>query len=489
MENLSTKFPGESLTFDDLLVLPAYSEILPREVDISTQLTRNLRINVPVISAAMDTVTEFQMAIAMAREGGIGIIHKNMSIEKQAEHVRKVKRSDSGLIIDPVTLLQHQTIKDAFTMMREFKIGGIPVIDENKKLVGILTNRDLRFETDFNKKVSDAMTKNNLITAPKGTTLQQAEEILKNYRIEKLPVVDKDGILKGLITYKDIMKLQSHPRACKDKFGRLLVGAAVGVTQDTLERIEALKHVEVDLIIIDTAHGHSKGVIEMVKQVKNKFSDMEIVAGNIATGSGAKALVDAGVDAIKVGVGPGSICTTRVVAGIGVAQISAINDAANAIKGSGVPIIGDGGIRYTGDIVKAIVAGADTIMAGGLFAGTEESPGETIIYEGRKFKSYRGMGSMEAMEQGSKDRYFQDAEDDLKKLVPEGIVGRISFKGTVEEVMVQYIGGLRAGMGYTGAKNIAALKDSSFVKITASGIRESHPHDVVITKEAPNYSR
>lgn len=489
MENLSAKFPGESLTFDDLLVVPAFSEVLPREVDISTQLTRNLRINVPVISAAMDTVTEFQMAIAMAREGGIGIMHKNMSIEKQAEHVRKVKRSDSGLIIDPVTLLQHQTIKDALNMMREFKIGGIPVIDENKKLVGILTNRDLRFETDFNKKVSDAMTKTNLITAPEGTTLQQAEEILKNYRIEKLPVVNKDGILKGLITYKDIMKLQSHPRACKDKFGRLLVGAAVGVTHDTLERVEALKNVGVDLIIIDTAHGHSKGVLDMVKKVKNKFSELEIVAGNIATGAGAKALVDAGVDAVKVGVGPGSICTTRVVAGIGVAQISAINDAANAIKGSGVPLIGDGGIRYTGDIVKAIVAGADTIMAGGLFAGTEESPGETIIYEGRKFKSYRGMGSMEAMEQGSKDRYFQDAEDDLKKLVPEGIVGRVPFKGTVEEVMIQYIGGLRAGMGYAGAKNIAALKDANFARITASGIRESHPHDVVITKEAPNYSR
>ncbi|MFN0276268.1 MAG: IMP dehydrogenase [Chitinophagales bacterium] len=489
MENLSAKFPGESLTFDDLLVLPAYSEVLPREVDISTQLTRNLRINVPVISAAMDTVTEFQMAIAMAREGGIGIIHKNMSIEKQADHVRKVKRSDSGLIIDPVTLLQHQTIKDALAMMREFKIGGIPVIDEHKKLVGILTNRDLRFETDFNKKVSDAMTKNNLITAPEGTTLQQAEEILKNYRIEKLPVVDKDGILKGLITYKDIMKLQSHPRACKDKFGRLLVGAAVGVTHDTIERVEALKIVGVDLIIVDTAHGHSKGVIEMVKKVKKKFSDLEIVAGNVATGAGAKALADTGVDAVKVGVGPGSICTTRVVAGIGVAQISAINDAANAIKGSGIPVIGDGGIRYTGDIVKAIVAGADTIMAGGLFAGTEESPGETIIFEGRKFKSYRGMGSMEAMEQGSKDRYFQDAEDDLKKLVPEGIVGRVNFKGTVEEVMVQYIGGLRAGMGYAGAKNISSLQNAGFARITASGIRESHPHDVVITKEAPNYSR
>lgn len=489
MENLSTKFLGESLTFDDLLVVPSYSEVLPREVDISTQLSRNLRINVPVVSAAMDTVTEYQMAIAMAREGGIGIIHKNMTIEKQAEHVRRVKRSDSGLIIDPVTLSQKAIIREALAMMREFKIGGIPIVDENKKLVGILTNRDLRFETDMNRPVAEVMTKENLILAPEGTTLQQAEEILKNYRIEKLPVVDKDGILKGLITYKDIMKLQSHPRACKDKFGRLLVGAAVGVTADTLQRIEALKAVGVDLVIIDTAHGHSKGVIEMVKKVKAKFTDLEVVAGNVATGEGAKALVDAGVDGVKVGVGPGSICTTRVVAGVGVPQISAIYNAARAIEGSGIPIIGDGGIRYTGDIVKAIVAGADTIMAGSLFAGTEESPGETIIYEGRKFKSYRGMGSVEAMELGSKDRYFQDVEDDIKKLVPEGIVGRVPFKGTLEEVMVQYIGGLRAGMGYTGSANIAALKKAKFVQITASGIRESHPHDVVITKEAPNYSR
>ena len=489
MENLSAKFLGESLTFDDLLVVPAYSEVLPRDVDISTRLTRKLRIHVPVISAAMDTVTEYQMAIAMAREGGIGIIHKNMSIEKQADHVRRVKRSDSGLILDPVTLSEKAFIREALQMMREFKIGGIPVTDENQRLVGILTNRDLRFETDMNRPVTEVMTKENLITAPEGTTLRQAEQILKNYRIEKLPVVDKNGILKGLITYKDIMKLQSHPNACKDAFGRLLVGGAVGVTSDTIERIEALKNVGVDLIIIDTAHGHSKGVIEMVKRVKKTFPDLEVVAGNVGTGEGAKALVDAGADGVKVGVGPGSICTTRVVAGIGVAQISAINEAARAITGSGVPIIGDGGIRYTGDIVKAIVAGADTIMAGGLFAGTEESPGETIIYEGRKFKSYRGMGSLEAMEKGSKDRYFQDVEDDIKKLVPEGIVGRVPFKGTVEEVMVQYIGGLRAGMGYAGAKNIDALKNAQFVKITPSGIRESHPHDVVITKEAPNYSR
>ncbi|MEZ5012862.1 MAG: IMP dehydrogenase [Chitinophagales bacterium] len=489
MEKRSHKFLGESLTFDDLLVVPAYSEVLPRDVDISTRLTRTLRINVPVISAAMDTVTEYRMAIAMAREGGIGIIHKNMSPEKQAEQVRRVKRADSGLIIDPVTLPETAVIGEALAMMKEFKIGGIPVIDESNKLVGILTNRDLRFETDMQRPVQEVMTKENLITAPEGTTLQQAEEILKNYRIEKLPVVDMHGILRGLITYKDILKLSSHPRACKDAFGRLLVGAAVGVTADTMERVQALKNVGVDLIIIDTAHGHSKGVLEMVKQVRKQFTDLQIVAGNIATGEGAKALVDAGVDGVKVGVGPGSICTTRVVAGIGVPQISAIYNAARAIEGSGVPVIGDGGIRYTGDIVKAIVAGADTIMAGGLFAGTEESPGETIIYEGRKFKSYRGMGSVEAMEKGSKDRYFQDVEDDIKKLVPEGIVGRVPFKGTVEEVMVQYIGGLRAGMGYAGAKDIATLQQAQFVQITSSGIRESHPHDVVITKEAPNYSR
>lgn len=489
MENLSTKFLGESLTFDDLLVVPAYSEVLPREVDISTRLTRNLRINVPLISAAMDTVTESHMAIAMAREGGIGIIHKNMTIEKQAEQVRKVKRSDSGLILDPVTLSKNSTIRDALQMMREFKIGGIPVVDDQMKLVGILTNRDLRFETDMSRPVYDAMTKENLITAPEGTTLAQAEDILRNYRIEKLPVVDGSGTLKGLITYKDIKKLQSHPRACKDNYGRLRVGAAVGVTHDTIQRVEALKHVGVDLVIIDTAHGHSKGVLDMVRLVKRSFPDLEVVAGNVATGAGAKALADAGVDGVKVGVGPGSICTTRVVAGVGVPQISAIYEAARALQGTGVPVIGDGGIRYTGDIVKAIVAGADTIMAGSLLAGTEESPGETIIFEGRKFKSYRGMGSVEAMEKGSKDRYFQDVEDDIKKLVPEGIVGRVPFKGTVEEVMIQYIGGLRAGMGYAGARNIEELKKAQFVKITASGIRESHPHDVVITKEAPNYSR
>lgn len=489
MENISHKFRGMSLTFDDLLVVPSYSEVLPREVDISTRLTRNLRINVPIISAAMDTVTEYRMAIAMAREGGIGIIHKNMSIAQQAEQVRRVKRADSGMIMDPVILNQKAIIGEALQLMRENRIGGIPVVDDKGRLAGILTNRDLRFETDMNRPVTEVMTKDNLIIAPVGTTMQQAEEILKNHRIEKLPVIDSDGMLKGLITYRDIMKLQSHPKACKDSYGRLLVGAAVGVTTDTLERVEALKNVSTDLIIIDTAHGHSRGVLEMIKQVKKAYPAMEVVAGNVATGEGAKALVDAGVDGVKVGVGPGSICTTRVVAGVGVAQISAIYDAAKAIEGSGVPVIGDGGIRYTGDIVKAIVAGADTIMAGSLLAGTEESPGETIIYEGRKFKSYRGMGSVEAMDQGSKDRYFQDVEDDIKKLVPEGIVGRVPFKGTVEEVMVQYIGGMRAGMGYAGAKDIETLKKAQFVQITSSGIRESHPHDVVITKEAPNYSR
>lgn len=489
MENFSNKFRGTSLTFDDLLVIPAYSEVLPREVDISTKLTRTLRMNVPVLSAAMDTVTEYRMAIAMAREGGIGIIHKNMSIAAQAEQVRRVKRADSGMIMDPIILNQNALIGEALQLMRENRIGGIPVVDDTGRLAGILTNRDLRSENNLSRPVAEVMTKERLITAPEGTTLQQAEEILKHHRIEKLPVVDANFTLKGLITYRDIMKLQSHPRACKDSFGRLLAGAAVGVTADTLERIEALKNVSVDLVIIDTAHGHSKGVIDMVRLVKKTFPDLQIVAGNIATGEGAKALVDAGADGVKAGVGPGSICTTRVVAGVGVAQISAIYEAAKAIEGSGVPIIGDGGIRYTGDIVKAIVAGADSVMAGSLLAGTEESPGETIIYEGRKFKSYRGMGSVEAMEQGSKDRYFQDVEDDIKKLVPEGIVGRVPFKGTVEEVMVQYIGGLRAGMGYAGAKNIEALKRAQFVQITSSGIRESHPHDVVITKEAPNYSR
>lgn len=482
------KFTGEGLTFDDVLLVPAYSEVLPREVEISSQFTRNLRINVPIVSAAMDTVTDSILAIAIARMGGIGILHKNMSIEKQAEEVRRVKRSESGMIVDPITLKENDIIGKALQLMKENKIGGIPVVNKEKKLVGILTNRDLRFEKNLKRPVSEVMTKENLIIAPQGTDLKKAEGILQKYKIEKLPVVNKKGELVGLITYKDILKLTSHPNASKDKLGRLLVGAAVGVTADMLDRIAALVNVNVDVVCIDTAHGYSRGVIEAVKKAKKKFSALEIVAGNVGSGAGAKALVDAGADAIKVGVGPGSICTTRVVAGAGVPQLTAIYESYKAVKNSDVPIIGDGGIRYTGDIVKAIAAGADTVMAGSLFAGVEESPGETILFEGRKFKSYRGMGSLEAMEEGSKDRYFQDAEDDIKKLVPEGIVGRVPYKGTLAEVMVQYIGGLRAGMGYCGAKNIKALQQAKFVKITGAGVKESHPHDVVITKESPNYS-
>lgn len=482
------KFLGQALTFDDVLLVPAYSEVLPREVDISTQFTRSLRLNVPIVSAAMDTVTDRKLAIAIARQGGIGIIHKNMSIEEQAEQVRSVKRSESGMIIDPVTLGQEAAVGDALALMRRFKIGGIPIIDEANKLIGILTNRDLRFETELNRPVYDLMSKNNLITAPVGTTLEQARQILQRHKIEKLPVVDDDNTLVGLITYKDIMKVQDYPFSCKDSYGRLVVGAAVGVTEDMLARVEALVKVGVDAICVDTAHGHSRGVLEAVKEIKNIYSDLQVIGGNVATGSGAKALADAGVDAVKVGVGPGSICTTRIVAGVGVPQLTAIYEAAKAIDGSGVPIIGDGGVRYTGDIVKALVAGANTIMAGSLFAGVEEAPGETIIYEGRKFKIYRGMGSLGAMKQGSKDRYFQDVEDDIRKLVPEGIEGRVPYKGTVAEVMVQYIGGLRAGMGYCGAPNIDGLKKAGFMKITNAGILESHPHNITITKEAPNYS-
>ncbi len=483
------KFAGEGLTFDDVLLLPAYSEVLPREVDTSTQLTKGLRINIPVISAAMDTVTEFQLAIAMAQEGGIGIIHKNMSIEQQADQVRRVKRSESGLIVDPITLPESATIGAAVKIMQENRIGGIPVINGNRKLVGILTNRDLRFETNYSRLVSEVMTKKNLITAPEGTDLKKAEKILKQYRIEKLPVVNKAGKLVGLITYKDIIKVQSFPNACKDSFGRLIVGAAVGVTPDMMDRVSALVSVGVDVITLDTAHGHSRGVITALKSIKKKFSDLQVVTGNVATQEGAKALAEAGADAVKVGVGPGSICTTRVVTGVGVPQLSAIYEASLALQPMKVPLIADGGIRYTGDIVKAIAAGADTIMAGSLFAGVEESPGETIIYEGRKFKSYRGMGSLEAMQEGSKDRYFQDVEDDIKKLVPEGIVGRVPFKGSLAEVMYQYVGGLRAGMGYCGAKDIPALKKARLARITAAGSAESHPHDISIIKEAPNYSR
>ncbi|NUO02961.1 MAG: IMP dehydrogenase [Saprospiraceae bacterium] len=483
------KFLGEALTFDDVLLTPGYSEVLPREVDISSQFTRNLRLNVPIVSAAMDTVTESKLAIAIARQGGIGIIHKNMTIEEQAEQVRLVKRSESGMIVDPVTLMEDALVSDALALMQQFKIGGIPIVNQQKRLIGILTNRDLRFERNVNRPIRELMTTENLVTAPLGTTLEQARDILQSRKIEKLPVVDDHYMLVGLITYKDIMKLHDYPRSCKDLLGRLVVGAAVGVTKDVMERIEALVKVSVDVVAVDTAHGHSKGVLDAVKRIKKAYPELQIIGGNVATGEGAKALADAGADAVKVGVGPGSICTTRVVAGVGVPQLSAIYNAATALKGSGVPIIGDGGIRYTGDIVKALAAGASTIMGGSLFAGVEEAPGETIIFEGRKFKIYRGMGSLGAMKEGSKDRYFQDVEDDIRKLVPEGIEGRVPYKGTVEEVMVQYIGGLRAGMGYCGAPTVEALYEvANFVKITASGIRESHPHNVIITKEAPNYS-
>jgi len=483
------KFSTEGITFDDVLLVPGYSEILPRDVDTRSRLTRNIEVNVPLVTAAMDTVTESAMAIAMAREGGIGILHKNMSIEKQAEMVRKVKRSDSGLIIDPITLGENATVGEAVRLMTENRIGGIPIVSTTGKLSGILTNRDLRFEKNMQRRVSEIMTKERLVTASKGTDLKQAEKILEKYKIEKLPVVDKDGRLVGLITFKDILKVKNHPQSTKDKYGRLLCGAAVGVTADMITRIEALVAVGVDVVCIDTAHGHSQGVLKAVKKAKQTFKHLEIVGGNVATGKGALALIEAGVDAVKVGVGPGSICTTRIVAGVGVPQLTAIYEASKAAKKLGVPVIGDGGIRYTGDIVKAIAAGADTVMAGSIFAGTDEGPGETIIYEGRKFKSYRGMGSVEAMQEGSKDRYFQDVEDDIKKLVPEGIVGRVAYKGTLAEVLYQYIGGLRAGMGYCGAKNIKALQQAQFVRITNAGVQESHPHDITITKESPNYSR
>lgn len=488
-KSISDKFAIEGITFDDVLLVPSYSEVLPREVETKSKLTRHIEVNVPLVSSAMDTVTESALAIAIAREGGIGILHKNMSIERQAEMVRKVKRADSGLIIDPITLNEDALIGQAQRLMSENKIGGIPIVNKSGKLVGILTNRDLRFERNMKRKVSEVMTVEKLISAPKGTDMKGAEKILERYKIEKLPVVDKDGKLVGLITYKDILKVRNHPNGTKDKFGRLLCGAAVGVTADMFDRISALQHVGVDVVCIDTAHGHSKGVLTAIKKAKQTFKHLDIIGGNVATEAGAKALIDAGVDGVKVGVGPGSICTTRVVAGVGVPQLSAIFAASQAGKKSGVPVIADGGIRYTGDIVKAIAAGADTVMAGSIFAGTDESPGETIIYEGRKFKSYRGMGSVEAMQEGSKDRYFQDVEDDIKKLVPEGIVGRVPFKGTLAEVMYQYIGGLRAGMGYCGAKNIKALQQAQFVRITNAGMQESHPHDVMITKESPNYSR
>ena len=485
----SKKFFGEGLTFDDVLLMPAYSKILPREVDISTMLTKTITLNVPLLSAAMDTVTEAKLAIALAREGGLGIIHKNMSIDQQSDQVRKVKRSESGLILDPVTLGPDATIGEALWLMRENKIGGIPIVDGQKKLMGILTNRDLRFETQFKQKVSTVMTKDNLITAPEGTDLKKAEIIFKKNKIEKLPVVDRSGKLIGLVTFSDILKLKSHPRAVKDSFGRLLVGAGVGITTDILERVAALYKAGVDLVCLDSAHGHTLGVITALKEIKKNFKGLQVIAGNVATAAGAKALADAGADAVKVGIGPGSICTTRIVAGTGVPQITAVMEAAAALKNKKVGIISDGGIRYTGDMVKALAAGASCVMMGNVFAGTEESPGETIIYEGRKFKQYRGMGSLGAMAQGSSDRYFQDVEDDVRKFVPEGIEGRVAFKGYLREVVHQFTGGLRAGMGYCGAKNIAELKQASFVKITNAGIKESHAHDIEITREAPNYSR
>ncbi len=488
-EPVDQKFLGEGLTFDDVLLVPDYSEVLPREVRLDSQLTRGLRLNAPIVSAAMDTVTENKLAIAIARQGGIGIIHKNMTIEDQAEQVRSVKRSESGMIVDPVTLEVTATVADALQLMRRFKIGGIPIVDGDQKLIGILTNRDLRFEDELERPVSDLMTSENLVTAPTGTTLDQAREILQRHKIEKLPVVENGNHLVGLITYKDILKVQNYPDACKDSLGRLVVGAAVGVTYNMMDRVDALVQVNVDAITVDTAHGHSRGVLEAVKRIKARYPDLQVIGGNVATGAGAQALADAGADGVKVGVGPGSICTTRIVAGVGVPQLSAIYNAASALRGTGIPVIGDGGIRYSGDIVKALAAGAGTVMAGGLFAGVEEAPGETIIYEGRKFKVYRGMGSIGAMEQGSKDRYFQDVEDDIRKLVPEGIEGRVPYKGNVREVMTQYLGGLRAGMGYCGAATIEDLQYAKFMRITNNGVLESHPHNITITKEAPNYSR
>ncbi|HTE24912.1 IMP dehydrogenase [Flavitalea sp.] len=483
------KFFGEGLTFDDVLLVPAYSQVLPREVNIRSQLTKDITLNIPMLSSAMDTVTEAKLAIALAREGGIGILHKNMSIEQQAEQVRKVKRSESGMILDPITLHEESVLADALKLMKDNKIGGIPIVNDQNQLVGILTNRDMRFETDMSKKVKSVMTSTNLITAPEGTDLKKAKTILSQYKIEKLPVVNKAGKLIGLITYRDILQLHSFPDAVKDSYGRLLVGAALGITEDLLDRASALQQIGVDVVCLDSAHGHNTGVLNALKKVKKNFKKLQVIAGNIATASGAIALVEAGADAVKVGIGPGSICTTRIVAGAGMPQITAIMEAASALHKLKVPLIADGGIRYTGDMVKALAAGANVVMMGSVFAGTEESPGETIIYEGRKFKQYRGMGSIGAMNLGSGDRYFQDVEDDIKKFVPEGIEGRVAFKGNLHEIVYQYTGGLRAGMGYCGAKDIQALQKSQFVRITNAGMRESHAHDIEITKEAPNYSR
>ncbi|MFY7911830.1 MAG: IMP dehydrogenase [Emticicia sp.] len=485
----SSKLLYEALTYDDVLLVPAYSEVLPRDTQTKTFLTKNIQLNIPLISAAMDTVTEYEMAVAMAQEGGIGFIHKNMTIQQQAEQVRKVKRSESGMIIDPITLHETATVGDALRIMKEFRIGGIPIVDENQKLKGIITNRDLRFQQDASKSITDIMTKENLIVGHEGAGLAEAEDILRNYKIEKLPIVDKDYRIIGLITYRDILKKKDRPNAAKDSLGRLIAGAAVGVTPDIEARVEALIKAGVDVVSIDTAHGHSKGVIDTLKRIKTAFPKIDVIVGNIATEEAAEALAKAGADAIKVGVGPGSICTTRIIAGIGMPQLSAVADSAKAAAKYGVPVIADGGIRFSGDIVKAIAGGASTVMIGSLLAGTEEAPGEMVIYEGRKFKTYRGMGSVEAMEDGSKDRYFQDAEDDIKKLVPEGIVGRVPFKGRAAEIIYQMVGGLKAGMGYCGAGDIATLQKAKFVKITAAGIKESHPHDIQITREAPNYSR
>lgn len=483
-----SKILGEGLTYDDVLLVPAYSEVLPRQVDIRSRFSRNILLNTPVVSAAMDTVTGSELAIAIAQQGGIGVIHKNMGIEAQAREVRKVKRSESGMIQDPITMIKTAKVGDALQIMAENKIGGIPVVDAENTLVGIVTNRDLRFQKEMTKPVNEVMTKENLITAKRGITLQEAEIILQEYKIEKLPVVDSENRLVGLITYRDIIKLRKHPNSCKDQYGRLRVAAAVGVTPDAVERTKALVASGVDAVVIDTAHGHTKGVVGVLEKIKSEFTEIDVVVGNVATSDGATYLADAGADAIKVGIGPGSICTTRVVAGVGVPQLTAVLDAASALRDSDVPIIADGGIRYTGDVVKALAAGAGSVMVGSMFAGVEESPGETIIYEGRKFKSYRGMGSIEAMQRGSSDRYFQDSLDDLSKLVPEGISGRVPYKGTLAEVMHQLIGGMRAGMGYCGAATINALAEANFIRITNSGIRESHPHDVSITREAPNYS-
>ena len=489
MSFIADKVVMDGLTFDDVLLIPAYSEVLPRTVQLTTKFSRNIQLNIPLVSAAMDTVTEAQMAIAIAREGGIGVIHKNMSIEAQAKQVHSVKRAENGMIYDPVTIKRGSTVKDALALMKEYHIGGIPVVDDNRHLVGIVTNRDLRFERNLSRAIDEVMTCENLVTTNQSTDLQQAADILQNHKIEKLPVVDKDGKLVGLVTYKDLTKAKDKPFACKDKLGRLRVAAGIGVTGDSLDRAAALVDAGVDAIVIDTAHGHSKYVIDVLKQVKAKFPQIDVVVGNIATGEAAKYLVDAGADGVKVGIGPGSICTTRVIAGVGVPQLSAVYDVAKALEGTGIPLIADGGIRYSGDIVKALAAGGYSVMLGGLLAGVEESPGETIIYNGRKFKSYRGMGSLEAMEKGSKDRYFQATETDVKKLVPEGIAARVPYKGSLYEVIYQMVGGLRAGMGYCGAADITALHQAKFTRITNAGVAESHPHDVTITSESPNYSR